>query len=134
MSTTRSFGKKHPNGQRRVPISEVPSLYPGLDIPLSCYQTVGILDISLGTPVPASSITLTNLVTPGQVKVANENKARLRKAKSTKPRGGSSRRSNASLGGSRSYDIDEPMRNLLDDISSGFGCTAPGMAYKHWDD
>ncbi|KAI5896608.1 uncharacterized protein SCHCODRAFT_02615338 [Schizophyllum commune H4-8] len=135
--STRVFGKTHPNGQRRVPISDVRSLYPELDIPLSCYHKVGILDVSSGTPVPAGSIDPTNLVTPGQVKVANENKARLRnkaKAKSSKPRGEFPRRSNAYRGGSRSYGIDESMRNLLDDISSGFGCTAPGMAYKHWDD
>lgn len=67
----RVFGKTHPNGQRRVPISDVPSLYPELDIPLSCYRKVGILDVSSGSPVPAESIGITSLVTPGQVKVAN---------------------------------------------------------------
>ncbi|KAL1713002.1 hypothetical protein EV715DRAFT_296480 [Schizophyllum commune] len=29
---------------------------------------------------------------------------------------------------------DDDLRGLVDEIGSGFGCTAPGMAYKHWDD
>ncbi|KAL1677870.1 hypothetical protein EV122DRAFT_290728 [Schizophyllum commune] len=144
----------HPNGQRLIKITDIARVYKtSVDIPtIPSFQRIGLKD--------ASPITL---ITPGQLNAAKRLQLDdLRKSEAvpgpSKPAAlaGPSEPSEPSDPSDSSDDSDDPdhwnsnygpdgpywggdysyddLRGLVDEIGSGFGCTAPGMAYKHWDD
>ncbi|KAI5828154.1 hypothetical protein K523DRAFT_353694 [Schizophyllum commune Tattone D] len=144
----------HPNGQRLIKITDIPRVYKtSVDIPtIPSFQRIGLKD--------ASPITL---ITPGQLNAAKRLQLDdLRKSEAvagpSKPAALADppEPSEPSDPSDSSDDSDDPdhwnsnygpdgpywggdysdddLRGLVDEIGSGFGCTAPGMAYKHWDD
>ncbi|KAL1711117.1 hypothetical protein EV121DRAFT_285066 [Schizophyllum commune] len=150
-----NFGKRnHPNGQRRIKITDIARVYKtSVDIPtIPSFQRIGLKDAGP-----------TTLITPGQLNAAKRLQLDdLRKSEAvagpSKPAAlaGPSEPSEPSDPSDSSDDSDDPdhwnsnygpdgpywggdysyddLRGLVDEIGSGFGCTAPGMAYKHWDD
>ncbi|KAL1692794.1 hypothetical protein GGG16DRAFT_123712 [Schizophyllum commune] len=141
----------HANGQRLIKIVDIALVYhTSVDIPtIPIFKRTGLKSASPAT-----------LITPGQLKAARKRlqedvEKRDTEAGPSKPEVPIDP-SDVSDPSDPSDDSDDPdhwnsnygpdgpywggdysdddLRGLVDEIGSGFGCTAPGMAYKHWDD